>query len=107
MRGYVAILSDDLANVLVSVMGVEISAAVGLPHQRARGDGFGWIPDVAVGVGSWSCRIVAANLEVTVVEEALGVLRASPAHVVVGRRCLAVADRASIRLKVPQLSHAR
>ena len=103
MRGYVAILSDDLANVLVSVMGVEISAAVGLPHQRARGDGFGWIPDVAV--GSW--RIVAANLEVAVVEESLGVLRASPAHMVVGRRCLAVADRASIRLKVPQLSHAR
>ena len=57
-----------------------------LPVQRARGDGFRRIPGEIVVVGSCSCRVKVADLEISVVEKPLIVLLAATTHVIIAHR---------------------
>ena len=92
VRGDVIVNCDNFRDILVAVVGVEERCLVQgawclvLPRQRARRDRLGRVPDEIVGVKSWSWRMEVSDLQVTVVDETLGVLGAATAHVVVGHQ---------------------
>ena len=88
VRSKRAVGGDDLGNVLVAVVRVEERCLVQgawclvQPNERTRRDGFRWIPDEVVVVGSRSRRVEVSDLEIAIVDETLVVLRHAAAHTI-------------------------
>ena len=90
MRGDVIVDCDDLGDILVTVVRVVRGGIAAMPRERTRRDGLRRIPDV--GIASVVC-----NLQIAVIEEALGVLGMSAALAVVAHRDDGIALRPTHR----------